>query len=187
MEKVPSLNYLFVLAIITVIFGVIYATVQQSYRTTANDPQIQIARDINARIHQGKPVESFLTDTIDITHSLSTFAALYEANGKPIRSSGYLDRKMPELPAGVFDFAKTQGEHEITWQPRSGVRMAMVVINSNFSPVGFIVAGRSLQEVEVREHNLIIMAFLGWLVCIGLLLLHAALQFHRTTENKFLP
>ena len=94
---------------------------------------------------------------------------------------------MLQLPAGVFDFAKTQGEHEITWQPRSGVRMAMVVISSNFSPVGFIVAGRSLQEVEVREHNLIIMAFLGWLVCIGLLLLHAALQFHRTTENKFLP
>src|SRR6476620_10838884 len=106
MKKIPSLNYLFAPAIITVIFGVIYATVQQSYRTAANDPQIQIARDINARIHQGKPVESFLADTIDIAHSLSTFAALYEANGKPIRSSGYLDRKMPELPAGVFDVAK---------------------------------------------------------------------------------
>ena len=185
MKKVPSLNYLLALAIITVIFGVVYATVQQSYRAAANDPQIQIARDINARIHEGKPVESFLTDTIDIAHSLSTFAALYEANGKPIRSSGYLDRKMPELPAGVFDFAKTQGEHEITWQPRSGVRMAMVVISTNFSRVGFVAAGRSLQEVEVREHNFITMVFLGWLVCIGLLLLHAALQFHRTRENKF--
>jgi sensor histidine kinase regulating citrate/malate metabolism len=179
MRKIPFLDYLFELAIITVIFGAIYATVQQSYRAAANDPQIQIARDINARIHQGKPVESFLTDTIDIAHSLSTFAALYEANGKPIRSSGYLDRKMPELPAGVFDFAKTQGEHEITWQPRSGVRMAMVIISSNFSPVGFVAAGRSLQEVEVREHNFITMVFLGWLVCFGLTLLHAVLQFHQ--------
>ena len=90
---------------------------------------------------------------------------------------------MIELPAGVFDFAKTQGEHEITWQPRSGVRMAMVIVSSNVSPVGFVAAGRSLQEVEVREHNLITMVFLGWLVCIGLVLFHAALQFHRTRQK----
>ena len=103
----------------------------------------------------------------------------------PVRSSGYLDGKMPELPAGVFDFAKTQGEHEVTWQPRNGVRMAMVIISSNSFPVGFVAAGRSLQEIEVREHNLITMVFLGWIICIGLVLLHAVLQFYRTGQNKF--
>ena len=182
MKKFSFFNYLFVMAIITVIFAVIYATVQQSYRTAANDPQMQIVRDINARLHQGKPVESFFADTIDIAHSLSTFVALYDANGKPVHTSGYLDGKMPELPAGVYDFAKAHAEHEVTWQPRSGIRMAMVIVSSNSSPVGFVAAGRSLQEVEEREQNLITMVFLGWIICIGLMLLHALLQFYRSRQ-----
>jgi sensor histidine kinase regulating citrate/malate metabolism len=187
MKKLSFLNYLMVITIITVIFGVTYATVQQSYRTAANDPQIQIARDINASLQQGKTVEGFLADTIDIGQSLSTFVALYDANGKPVRSSGDLDGKMPELPAGVFEFAKSHGEHQVTWQPRSGVRMAMVIVSSTASPVGFVAAGRSLQEVEVREHNLIIMIFTGWIVCSVLILIHAEVQFYKSSKLKILP
>ncbi|MEP6947744.1 MAG: hypothetical protein ABI863_00655 [Ginsengibacter sp.] len=186
MKKLSFSDYLLVMAIITVIFGVVYATVQQNYRTAANDPQIQIARDINARIHKGRPVESFFADTIDIGQSLSTFVTLYQADQKPVRSSGYLDGKMPELPAGVLGFAKAEGEHEVTWQPRNGVRIAVVIIHSNSSPVGFVVAGRSLQEVEIREQDLVTMVFIGWIICIGLVLFHAVLQFYRTTQNKFL-
>jgi sensor histidine kinase regulating citrate/malate metabolism len=184
MKKISFLDYLFVMAAITIIFGVVYATVQQSYRTAANDPQMQIARDINARIHQGKRIENFFTDTINIGQSLSAFVTLYQPDQKPIRSSGYLDGKMPELPAGVLDFAKAQGEDEVTWQPRNGVRIAMVIISSNSSPVGFVAAGRSLQDVEVREQNLIIMVFLGWIICMGLVLLHAVVQFYRARQNK---
>jgi hypothetical protein len=183
-NKIPFLNYLLVIAIITIIFVVIYAVVQQNYRTGANDPQIQIARDIHAKLNQGKPVDNFFADTIGIAQSLSTFATLYDANGKPVRSSGYLDGKMPELPAGVFDFAKIHGENEVTWQPRNGVRMAMVIISSNASPAAFVASGRSLQEVEVREHNLITIIFLGWIICIGLVLFHSGLQFYiQRTKN----
>jgi hypothetical protein len=179
MNKFSFLNYLIVMTIVTVIFGATYATVQQSYRTAANDPQIQIARDINTRLYQSKPVDNFFADTIDIAESLSAFAVLYDAGGKPLRSSGYLDGRMPELPVGVFDFTKAYGEHDVTWQPRDSVRVAMVIVSSNSSPVGFVAAGRSLQEVEVREHDLVTMVFTGWLLCIGLVLLHAVLQFHQ--------
>ena len=167
-KKLPFFTLSLSCAIILLIFGVIYATVQQSYRTGANDPQIQIASDLNAKLHQGRFVESFLADTIDIAKSLSTFVVLCDNNGKPICSSGYLDGKMPVLPAGVFDFAKSHGEHEVTWQPRIGIRMAMVIINSKASPVRFVASGRSLQEVEVREYNLVKMVFSGWIVCIVL-------------------
>ncbi|MEP6926864.1 MAG: hypothetical protein ABI834_04470 [Ginsengibacter sp.] len=183
MKIVSVLNYLCVMTIITAVFGVMYGAVQQTYRSGANDPQIQIARDINARLHQGKSVESFLVDTIDITQSLSTFVALYDANGKPIRSSGYLDGKMIQLPAGVFDFAKSHGEHQVTWQPRQDVRMAMVIVSSNASPVGSVASGRSLLEVEVREHNLVTMIFFGWIACIALVLLHAVIGFYK--KNKY--
>jgi hypothetical protein len=174
------------MAIITIIFGVIYVTVQQSYRSGANDPQIQLARDINLKLHEGKAVDNFFTDSINIAQSLSPFAVLYDANGKPLRSSGYLNGKMPELPAGVFDYAKANGEHDVTWQPQSRVRMAMVIVivSSNSSSVGFVAAGRSLQEVEIREHNLITMIFIGWIICIGLVLIYAVIQFYRHRINN---
>ena len=184
MNRFSFLNYLFIVAIITVTFGVIYASVQQVYRTAADDPQIQIARNINTRLQQGKSIEFFFTDTIDITQSLSPFITLFDANGKPIRSTGYLDNKLPELPAGVFEFAKSHGEDRVTWQPHHGVRMAMVIISSNAAPAGFIAAGRSLQETEEREHNLVVMAFLGWIICIGLILLQAVLQYYRTNKDN---
>jgi hypothetical protein len=183
MKKFPWLVYLFVIGIITIIFGVIYATVQQSYRSGADDPQIQLARDINLRLHEGKTVDGFFIDSINIGQSLSSFAVLYDANGKALRSSGFLNGKMPELPRGVFHFAKENGEHEVTWQPRSGVRMAIVIARSNSSSVGFVAAGRSLQEVEIREHNLITMIFIGWIACIGLILLFAIIQFYKHKQT----
>ena len=179
MKKFSFLVYLFVMAIITITFGIIYVTVQQSYRTGANDPQIQLARDINLKLREGKDVDRFFIDSIDIAQSLSPFEVLYNANGKPLRSSGYLNGKMPELPTGVFDFAKTNGEHDVTWQPQSGVRMAMVIVSSNYSSIGFVAAGRSLHEVEIREHNLVTMIFIGWIICIGLILIYAAIQFYK--------
>ncbi len=183
MKKLSFLNYFFVLAIITILFGTIYVTVQQSYRSGANDPQIKNTRDINIKLHEGKSIENFFQDTIDIARSLSSFAAVYDAYGNPIRSSGFLEGKMPQLPPGVFEFTKSHGEHAVTWQPRSGVRMAMVVISSNTSPIGFVASGRSLQEVEVREHNLVTMVFFGWIGCVGLVLLHAVIQFYRNQKN----
>lgn len=184
MKKTSLSNYLIVMAIITVIFGVVYATVQQTYRTSANDPQIQIARDINARLNLRKSVDNFFADTIDIAQSLSTFVTLYDGNGKPMRSSGYLNGKMPEMPSGVFTFTQINNEHAVTWQPRSGERMAMVIVKSGLSPYGFVAAGRSLQEVEVREHNLIITIFFGWIICIGLILIHAAFKFFEQSKKN---
>jgi sensor histidine kinase regulating citrate/malate metabolism len=178
MKKILFIDYFLVIAIITAISGIIYATVQQTYRSGANDPQIQIARDINSKLQQGKPVENFFADTIDIAQSLSVFNVLYDDAGKPIRSSGYLQNKMPGIPVGVFEFAKKNGEHDVTWQPQAGVRMAMVIVSSNSSPVGFVASGRSLQEVEIREHNLITIIFFGWIICIALVLLHAVLNFY---------
>ena len=57
MKKISFINYSLAIAIITVISGIIYATVQQTYRSGANDPQIQIARDINSNFQQAYLVE----------------------------------------------------------------------------------------------------------------------------------
>ena len=184
MKKTSLFNYVIVSAIITVIFGVLYATVQQSYRTNADDPQIEIAREINSELRDGKPIDGFFADSINIAGSLSPFVILFNTSGKSLRSSGYLDGKMPELPKGVFDFTREHGEDRITWQPQNGVRMAMVILYSNTSPVGFIAVGRSLQEVEIREHNLVTTTFIGWIICIGLILLYAVIEFYKNSNIK---
>ena len=40
------IQHLSAIAIITIIMGLIYASVQQTYRSNADDPQIQIAHDL---------------------------------------------------------------------------------------------------------------------------------------------
>ena len=183
MKKISFMSYFLVIAVITVISGTIYSSVQQVYRTGANDPQVQIARNINLKLQHGKSIENFFTDTVYIAQSLSVFSSLYDPAGKLIRSSGYLRNKMPAVPEGVFEFAKKNGEYEVTWQPQPGVRMAMVIVRSTSFPVGFVACGRSLQQVEERTYDFITSIFFGWIICIALVLLHASINFYNNNTN----
>lgn len=165
MKNVSLLNYLVALTIITIFTGVIYGTVQQLYRANANDPQVQLAHDIANDLQQ-KPMESILLpDTIDLTKSLGVFMVFYDAGGNTLRSSGLLDGQPAQLPKGIFDITKNHGEHRVTWQPRRGVRMAMIVVAVNNSPVAYVAVGRSLKEVEDRIGKMIWMLAIGWITC----------------------
>ena len=46
MKKLNSASHFAALFIVTILCGLIYATVQQSHRSGANDPQLQIALDL---------------------------------------------------------------------------------------------------------------------------------------------
>ena len=175
--------FLLPMAIVTVLILLIYASVQQSYRTAANDPQIQMAGDIAAKLRKGvSPDKIMQQDTVEISQSLSPFVALYDANRKPISSSGYLDGRIIELPGGIFDYLKTHEEDEVTWQPRPGVRMAMVVQKVTGSPVSYVAVGRSMQQVELREYSLRLAIIIGWIICLVLVGLFAiVVTLKRTT------
>ena len=60
----------------------------------------------------------------------------------------------------MFDYVRTHGEERVTWQPRPGVRIASVVVRT---ANGFVVAGRNMREIEIRENNVLKLAILGWL------------------------
>jgi hypothetical protein len=159
--------------IITIICGLIYATVQQAHRSAANDPQLQLAIDLKNKLNAGQSIEKLLPpDTIDIARSFGIFMVLYDNSGEAIYATGMLDGKMPQLPKGVLDFAKKNKEDVLTWQPQKGVRMAMVVEAVTNSNVGFVAVGRSLKEVEGRESNLVTMVFIAWLSCLVVVGLH---------------
>jgi hypothetical protein len=65
----------------------------------------------------------------------------------------------------------------ITWQPQSGVRSAIVVTQFKGPNPGFILAGRSLREVEIREDDIMHLIFLGWIAILLVTLLATAILF----------
>jgi hypothetical protein len=174
-------SFLCPLAIISLILGLVYTTVQQSYRMGANDPQIQLAADIRDRLSLGRASDSFFTgDSVDISRSLGLFVSLYNAAGQPIKATGFLDGKIPQFPSGVFDFANRFGENRVSWQPRAGVRIALVLVKIPSPGNGFVAAGRSLKEVEIREANLGLMVGSIWLICVGIGIFYAFLHYKKT-------
>jgi len=185
MKQLPFVTHLTAAIIITTIMLLIYACVQQSYRTSANDPQLQIARDISDDLRNGRSGKKFLdADTIDIAQSLAVFTALFDAAGKPIQSTGLLDGKLPLPPSGVFEFTRANTENVLTWQPRAGVRMAMVFEKIKAPGKGFVAAGRSLKETEIREGNLVKMIGLAWAACLFVLLVNLSIQLHYRKMTK---
>lgn len=178
--------------IVTGILLAMYATVQQAHRSAANDPQLQLARDISAQVNSHNITHLLPDDTIDISNSLGTFVTFYNSNGEPISSTGMLDGKLPQIPKGVFEHAKVNRENDITWQPREGVRMAMVVESvPSSSQVSYVAVGRSLQEVEVREGNLVTMILMVWVACMAVIVMHYLVQLWfvkgNNTFNRSLP
>ena len=129
--------------------GLVYLTVQQSLRMGANDPQIQMAEDTASSLNTGASVEAVVPSTkVEIADSLAPFVIVFADSGKILASSATLHGAVPTYPLGVLDYTRQKGQDRVTWQPKAGVRMATVVVRYND---GFVLAGRSLREVEKRE------------------------------------
>ncbi len=157
--------WLVAMILITLIYGTIYATVQQSLRQSANDPQIQMAEDTAAALANGKFPEEFNTkDKIDIARSLAPYMIVYDNIGRLVASTGQLDGRMPIVPFGVLVTAQKWGKDSVTWQPRPDVRSALVAMPFNGDESGFVVVGRSLRETEIREIRTFHMAKLAWML-----------------------
>jgi hypothetical protein len=157
---------LFRLAIPLILFSVvvflgIYGAVQQDIRQSANDPQIQLAETGAATFSKNKVV--MYPQPIDIAVSLDPFVMSFDKNGKAIYSSGTLDGKTPVVPTGVFTTTIQKGETRFTWEPKTGIRIAAVLVHSKN---GYILSGRNIREVEKRESALGNEMLFGWLMSV---------------------
>lgn len=138
-------------------------SVQQDYRQSANDPQIQIAQDLAATLKNQIASCDHLGPTIDINATLSPFVIVYDQNGKAINScapgtsatvTGLINGHLPTLPSGVISYALAHGQDRFTWQPSPGLRFAAVLTHFQGTQNGFVLAARSLHEIELRERQL---------------------------------
>lgn len=148
----------------TVIFLTFFLAIQQNYRISANDPQIQLAEDISTDLSNGQNPQYYIPPKkIDMETSLANFLIIYDSKGKVVASSVQLNGKDPTLPQGVLDDAKNKGERRITWQPAANVRTALIVNYYKGIGSGYVAVGRSLREIEKREGNLQYIIFLGYI------------------------
>jgi len=123
-----------------------FALVQQDLRQGADDPQHELAEDAVAVLDTGASPASLVTGPrVDIATSLDPFVAVYDPSGAVLATNGILDGRPPVPPAGVLATAAVAGMDTVTWQPRAGVRSAIVVLRWSG---GTVLVGRSLRRVE---------------------------------------
>jgi hypothetical protein len=143
-----------------------YLVGQQVYRTSANDPQIQIAEDAAGQLTAGARPDSLVDEThlVDVATSLAPWTAIYDDSGNVIASSARLHGAMPQIPAAIFAAARDGSEQRVTLQPEGGVRAAVVIARYTGGQPGYVAVGRSLREVDIRQGNLLSLAIVVWFV-----------------------
>ena len=156
--------WLVLAALTTVICLFVNLAVQQNFRTTADDPQVQLAQDAARMLGENRSVRNSRTQIVDVGRSLAPWVAVYDGSGRAIESSGQLNGAAPQLPDGVFAAARSRGENRVTWQPATGIRIATVVEFVGTPNVRYVVSGRSLREVEGRVENLNRITLAAWAV-----------------------
>ncbi len=158
----PIKHWIPLALVTTALCGLVYVSVQQTIRSAANEPQVQLAEDTAAAMSRGEDV-TFRDAHVDIATDLAPFVVIYDKAGTPISATGFLDGEMPLLPSGIFTYLEHHDQDRVTWQPRSGVRSAIVVTKyTSTDGDGFVMAGRSLREVEKRTLTLMLQVTLVW-------------------------
>lgn len=157
----------------------IYVAVQQLYRQTANDPQVEMAHEIARELDAGLPPDAVVPSRpVDIGVSLAPYVMVLDASGHVVASSGRLHNEPRVVPVGVLDTVRASGEERVTWQPERGVRVATVVVRLAGSTPGFVLVGRSLEESEARTFQFGHLVALAWTATLcGLLVLVAVSEY----------
>ncbi len=176
---------------IVIVSGLIYMVGQQTYRQTANDPQIQIAQDIATALNKGDAQADAIvppTPTAEMSPSLSTFVVIFNATGTPIGASAGLNGQLPTVPEKMLLATLKTGENRVTWEPEKGLRIAAVITSfKSQNSSGFILVGRSLKETEKRIALIGIISAIAALVALALSFLSAWMLAKKNPPHEHQP
>lgn len=170
--------WLFVVGLLVLLFGTIYASLHYVIRSNANEPQIQIANDTAWKVanqaKQNGVAQPLSGEKIDVKNNLAPFVIVYNKDKQVYDSTGLINNQVPNLPPGVLDNTKEGEPHIFTWQPEDDVRIAAVTVSAGNA--GYVLAGRSLYFAEQTIGMLNKFTVISFSVCVvfatvGLLLL----------------
>lgn len=149
-------------ALVTIVIGTSAVLMQQTIRLGVNDELIQIASEAAQKLASGKLPSDVIPDsTVDPRTSMVAFVTVYDEKGVVVASSMGVNGLVPSPPVGVFDRAWEEGHYRVTWQPVAGARIA-TVIERVADKQQFVLAGRSLREIESRIGTLMWIAGFAW-------------------------
>jgi len=152
-------------AAVTLLAGLVYLVDQQQIRLGGNQPQVQMAEDAAAALAGGQTAGSLISpQKVEISQSLAPYLMVFDAQGSLLAGSAVLHGAAPSIPPGIFDAVRKNGQDRVTWQPEPGVRQAAVVQPVNGGAGGFVLAGRSMREIETLEDSQLVRVELAWLV-----------------------
>lgn len=155
-----------VLVLLIVAFATLYGVVQQSQRSDANYPQIQLAEDAASALNHGDTPYVITQGNVDVSTSLAPFMIIYNKSGRVVSSSGYLNGQVPKAPIGILSAAMGKNYHAVTWQPEHGIRIAAVSVAAKDY---YVLEGRSLKEVEKNESTTLQLSLIGGIAALILL------------------
>jgi len=159
------------------------------YRQSANHPQIQIAEDASVAFEQNQftnetlksSFESFVPSIgqVDLGTSLSPWIQIYDASHEVIESSVSIQEAQttPRVSSELFEGLAKHDQIRLTWQPRKGIRQAIVITKFSGLRSGYIVVGRSLREVEDQMKILTVIISAAWFVMMSMIVCTAAWTF----------
>jgi hypothetical protein len=152
-----------------------YLVAQQVGRRAADDvPQALVSQRVAALSQPA--ASSRIPDEAaqPITSQSVPFVIVYDSAHRVLSTTALLDDATPGLPDGTLE-AASRGRTAVTWQPRAGVREA-VVAEPWVGPAGsgVVVAGVGLGTTEERARSVLLIVIGGWasavLVLTGILL-----------------
>jgi hypothetical protein len=151
-------------AAVTILAGFGYGLVQQDIRTSANDPQWQMAEDAASVLAADPSAVVVATAKVDMSRSLAPYLITFDLHGTITAASVELGGTTPSPPIGSLTAARTTGApNSFTWQPAPSVRQAAVVVAYKS---GYVLGGRSMRLVEEREAAIEHLAIAGWLAAV---------------------
>jgi hypothetical protein len=167
--------------VLTLLCGLVYAVGQQNLRQGANDPQIELVRNMELALRAGTvvPADYASDQLVDIRYSLSPFVMIFDQESQLLVSTGQLDGESLSVPDGVLDYMNDHWEeHTITLQPTPKVRLAAVFKTVPLNKPGLqtvtVMSARSLQVVEEREQQVLLFAAGVWGVGMVILVVWSA-------------
>ncbi|MCW1930198.1 MAG: hypothetical protein KIH62_002670 [Candidatus Kerfeldbacteria bacterium] len=157
----------------TLTCGLVFGATYYSLRQGANDPQLQMVRDMRNSLNNGALAESFQQNVnpVDIKNSLSPFYMIFSEDHTVLASSGRLNNETLQVPSGVLEYVVNSApsmvggaEYRVTLEPQKGVRLAAVFkvapLNTPGAQHHIVMAARNLIEVDSR------IQYIQW-VCAG--------------------
>ncbi len=160
-------HYLLSAIILTAIFSTMYVLVQQQGRMQANDTPTLLATQVAKQLDAGLGLSSVNMGATDLANNPVPFVIIYDKQGKAVGGSGYLDKKLAVAPKSMLQHAKTNRNNIVTWQPKTGVRIASVTIAAKDY---YVLGGQSLKPTEDHATQLLKLTAIGYgasLVALG--------------------